>query len=171
MRPALALASFLMLAGCAAQYQGPTQADLDADIARDRRLGHEQCATRFPISPRTNHVAQARCYNEYDVAIIQPRMRFADLNALVNAKRLATAEQADQGALTEAGVEVQMAEIVAYANSESQRRSNSSAQTQAQMASAHAAQSQAMTAAMSAPNPFAVPAPNPCPVLVGGRCR
>jgi hypothetical protein len=138
------------LAGCAAQYQGPTQADLDAGIRRDSQIGKETCARSFPISPRTNHAAQARCYNEYFDAVIMPRMRDHDLGALINAKRLATAEQADQGTLTEAGVEVQMAEVIAYANSESQRRRNSTAQTQAQISTALAAQSQAISAASSA---------------------
>jgi hypothetical protein len=148
MRTTFALSLFFVLAGCTAQ--GPSQADLDADIARDRQLGHEQCAARFPISPRTNHVAQARCYNEYFDAVIMPRMRDHDLGTLINAKRLATAEQADKGLLTDAEVEVQMAEVIAYANSESQRRINSSAQTQAQITTARAAQSQAISAASSA---------------------
>jgi hypothetical protein len=155
------------LAGCAAQYQGPTQADLDAGIRRDIQIGKETCARSFPISPRTNHAAQARCYNEYEVAVIRSRMRYADLSSLVNAKRLALAEKADRGDLTEA----QMAETITYVTGESERRANSSAQTQAQINTALAAQSSANSAAMSVPNTFTVPDANPCPVLVGGRCR
>src|SRR5664280_1421748 len=154
------------LAGCAAQYQGPSQADLDAGIRRDIQIGKETCARSFPISPHTNHVAQARCYNDYEVAVIRSRMRYADLSALVNAKRLALAEKADQGSLTEAEVAAQMAETITYVTGESERRDNSSAQTQAQNNTALAAQSSANSAAMSVPNTFAVPAANPCPVLV-----
>jgi hypothetical protein len=98
-------------------------------------------------------------------------MRYADLSSLVNAKRLALAEKADQGDLTEAEVAAQLAETIAYVTGESERRANSSAQTQAQISTALAAQSSANSAAMSVPNTFAVPAANPCPVLVGGRCR
>ena len=138
------------LAGCAAQYQGPSQADLDAGIRRDIQIGKELCAGRFPISPRTNHVAQARCYNEYFDAVLLPRNRHHDLSALVNAKRLALAEKADQGNLTEAEVAAQMAETITYVTGESERRANSSAQTQAQISTSLAAQSQAISAASSA---------------------
>jgi hypothetical protein len=138
------------LAGCAAQYQGPSQADLDAGIRRDIQIGKETCARSFPISPRTNHAAQARCYNDYEVAVLRSRMRYADLSSLVNAKRLALAEKADQGNLTEAEVAAQMAETITYVTGESERRANSSAQTQAQISTALAAQSQASSAASSA---------------------
>lgn len=141
------------LAGCAAQYQGPTQADLDAGIRRDIQIGKETCARSFPISPHTNHVAQARCYNDYEVAVIRSRMRYADLSALVNAKRLALAEKADRGDLTEAEVAAQMAETITYVTGESERRANSSAQTQAQINTALAGRSQAISAANSATTP------------------
>jgi hypothetical protein len=153
MRPVLALASFFMLAGCAAQYQGPSQAELDVGIRNDIQIGKQQCADRFPISPRKNHVAQAHCYNEYEVAIIRSRMRYPDLSALINAKRLALAEKADRGDLTEAEVAAQMAEAITYVTGESERRANSSAQTQAQINTALAAQSSANSAASSATTP------------------
>jgi hypothetical protein len=168
---ALFLLASMALTDCAAPNMGPNQAAFDASIRRDVSIGNAQCAAQFPIGPRTNHVAQAQCFNKYEVAVIRPRARYPDISVLVNAKRLAIAEQADQGTLTEAAAQAAMAEVLTSAISESDRRDNAAAQTQAQNAAARAAQSSAMSAAMSAPNPFAAPPANRCMVLIGGRCQ
>jgi hypothetical protein len=138
MRMSAVIGLALALSACASQPQGPTQAE---NIRNLFGLGKATCASRFPTSPKHNHVAQAQCYNEFIVANIIPQeQRDADLYTLMNAKRLVLAEEADKGLLSEAEVDSRLAETAAYATSEAYRRNNASAQTQAQMAAARAAQ-------------------------------
>ena len=133
--------------------------------------GRQDCETKFPTSPRHNHVAQARCVAEFKERVVMPQADAPDLIAKQNATSLVVAEKQDKGAISDAEANQQLADAKSAAISELSRRRVAGAQTQAQIASAQAAQSQATTAALSAPNPFAVPAANPCLVLVGARCR
>jgi hypothetical protein len=161
MRTAAGIVLALLLSSCASQPRGPTQADIDAEIRSEQDAAKQDCAARFPTSPKRNHVAQAQCFNSFVVANIMPRESpYADLHALMNAKRLALAEKADKGLLTDLEVESELAETRAYAASEVNRRNNAAAQTQAQIATARAAQSQAISAA-NAPPPVVVAAPPP----------
>jgi hypothetical protein len=168
---AIFLFAAVVLAGCAGHEAAPSQAEIDAGVRSDAAIGKAQCAARFPLGPRVNHVAQAKCYNDYEVAVIRSRIRYPDLSVLVNAKRLAIAEQADQGVMTDAAADAAMAEVISSVTSEYVRRANSEAQTQAQGDAARAAQSSAISAAQAVPNPFVAPPPPPCMVLIGGRCR
>jgi hypothetical protein len=170
MRGPVGIVLALALSSCASQPQGPTQADIDAEIRGELAAAKQDCATRFPISPKHNHVAQAQCYNSFIVANIIPREQpYADLHTLMNAKRLVLAERADKGLMTEAEVEAGLAETRAYATGEVNRRNNASAQTQAQMAAARAAQSQAISAANAPPPVVVVAQPPQCGILMGGR--
>jgi hypothetical protein len=142
-----------VISGCAAQP--PSQAEVNAEIRRDAQVGKQQCDAQFPLGPRINHVANARCINAYSDAVILPRSRYPDLNAMVNSRRMAIAEKADQGVISDNEAEAQMAEIRAYAIGEYDRRDASSAQTGAQLAAARAAQSNSSTIAAPAPVPMA----------------
>jgi hypothetical protein len=94
-------------------------------------------------------------------------VRNPDLANLVTSKRFALGEKVDQGAMTEAEADAELAQTRAWAIGEEQRRDNGAAQTQAQMAAAQAARVQAINSA--SPTTFVV-RPQ-CTVLVGGRCQ
>jgi hypothetical protein len=160
----------LTLSSCASQPQGPTQAELNAQIQSEMAAARQDCATRFPTSPKRNHVAQAKCFNAFVAANLSRITQYGDLQLLMNARRLAVAEKVDQGLMTEADAESQLAETRSYALGEENRRNNAAAQTQAQMATARAAQSQAISAANAPPPVVVVAAPPPqCGILMGGR--
>jgi hypothetical protein len=157
------------LSSCASQPQGPTEADMRAQLQSEMAAAKQDCAARFPTSPRHNHVAQAQCFNTFTFANLARITPYADIQMMMNARRLAVAEKVDQGTMTEADADSQMAEAVVYARGEENRRNNASAQTQAQIATARAAESQAISAA-NAPPPVVVAAPPPqCGILMGGR--
>jgi hypothetical protein len=169
MRGPVGVVLALALTSCASQPQGPTDAQIQSELAA---VGRQDCATRFPTSPKHNHVAQEQCYVSFINSTIVPRLQSPaapDLQALMNARRLALAEKVDQGLLTEADAESQLAETRAYAEGERNRRNDASAQTQAQMATARATQSQAISAATAPPPVVVVAQPPQCGILMGGR--
>jgi hypothetical protein len=143
----------------------------DERMTRIVMAGRQDCETKFPTTPRHNHMAQARCVAEFKERVVMPQDDAPDLIAKLNATSLVVAEKQDKGTISDDEAKRQLADAKSAAISELLRRRADGAQTQAQIVSAQAAQSQATTAALSAPNPFAVPAATPCAVLVGGRCR
>jgi hypothetical protein len=169
MRTPVVIALALAVGSRASQPTGPTDAQIQSELAA---AGKQDCAARFPISPKRNHVAQAQCYVSFINTNIVPRLQSPpepDLQALMNAKRLALAEKLDQGLMTEAEADSQLAETRAYAEGERNRRNNASAQTQAQIAAARAAQSQAISAATAPPPVVVLAQPPQCGILMGGR--
>jgi hypothetical protein len=169
MRTSAVIALALALSACASQPQGPTQAEMNAQIQSAMAATRQDCAARFPTSPKHNHVAQAQCFNAFVVANLSRITQYGDLQMLMNARRLAAAEKVDQGLISEADAEAQLAETRSYALSEENRRNNASAQTQAQMAAARAAQSQAISAATAPPPVVVIAQPPQCGILMGGR--
>jgi hypothetical protein len=81
-------------------------------------------------------------------------------------KRMALAEKEDQGTMTEAEAEAELAQTKAWVVGEESRRDNGAMQTQAQMAAAQAARVQAINSA----SPTFIVQPQ-CAVLIGGRCQ
>lgn len=165
MRATTIAATGLMLCGCAAHH-GPTPAEIEAEQLAKIESAKRDCTERFPTTPGRNHVAWARCYVDFYNRQILPGVRYPDLAKTVTTKRIALAEKMDQGAMTEAEADAELAQARAWAVGEEQRRDNSAMQTQAQIAAARAAQ---IGAANSA-SPTVVVQPQ-CTILVGGRCQ
>jgi hypothetical protein len=169
MRTAAGIVFALLLSSCASQPQGPTQAEMTAQLQSELAAAKQDCAAPFPTSQKHNHVAQAQCYNSFTSANLSRITPYTDLQLMMNARRLAVAEKVDQGIMTEADAESQMAEAVVYARGEENRRNNASAQTQAQITAARAAQSQAISAATAPPPVVVIAQPPQCGILMGGR--
>jgi hypothetical protein len=68
MRTLSAMVAALSLGACAAQPQGPAQADLAAQIRGEFGAGAQSCADRFPTSSEQDRLAQAKCFNANSVA-------------------------------------------------------------------------------------------------------
>jgi hypothetical protein len=166
MRATIVAATTLMLCGCAA-HNGPTPAEIEANQLAQIEDAKRDCTGRFPITPGRNHVAWARCYVDFYNQQILPGVRYPDLAKVVTAKRIALAEKVDQGTMTEAEADAELAQTRAWAVGEDQRRDNGAMQTQAQMAAARAAQ----VSAINSSSPTAVVVQPRCTVLIGGRCQ
>lgn len=164
MRTVIAAATVAVLCGCAA-HTGPTQAEINAAKLAAEAQAKRDCAERFPIGPRSNHAAQARCYADWFDVYILPDVPYPDLARAVTAKRIAIAEKIDRGLMTEAEGDADIAQTRAWAVGEAQRRDNGATQTQAQMAAARAAYMRAFS-----PTPAVVVQPQ-CNILIGGRCQ
>src|SRR5207248_2212909 len=138
------------------------------EAARLRQLvddAKRDCAERYPISPRHNHLAWAQCYVDFHNAHILPTVRYPDLANVITAKRLALAEKVDKGTMTETEADAELAQTRSWAIGEEARRDNGSMQTQAQIAAAQAARVQAIN---SAP---ATPIVQPRCFLIGGQMQ
>lgn len=167
-RSIIGTATALALCGCAAgNNTGPTPAEIEAAQLAQLENAKRDCSERFPITPGHNHVAWAHCYVDFYNIHIIPTVRYPDLANTVTAKRIALAEKVDQGVMTEAEADAELAQTRAWAVGEGQRRDNGAMQTQAQMAAAQAARVQAINSAY--PTPVVIQPQ--CQVIIGGRCQ
>jgi hypothetical protein len=165
MRMVIVAAVGLALCGCARNV-GPTQADTDAALKSGFEAAKVDCQARFPVTAGRNHVAYARCLNEYVTSVLS-RLRYPDLSVLISTKRIELAEKVDKGTMTEVEADAELAQTRAWAEGEGARRNNGAAQAQAQMAAARAAQIQAINSAY----PTTLVVQPQCNVLIGGRCQ
>jgi hypothetical protein len=149
------------LCACAGQ---PDRARQEAALIAAGDAAKRSCDERFPVGPRHNHVARAKCMNDLIQTTMMPGQRDPDLQANLNATRLVVAERLDAGTMTEAEGDSAMAEARVRMFSEQSQRDNGAAQ-------ARAMQSQARSAATSEPTVVVVPPATSCAILVGGRCR
>jgi hypothetical protein len=68
----------------------------DERMTRIVLAGRQECETKFPTSPRRNHLAQARCVVEFNERVVMPQDQFPDLVGKLNATRLVVAEKQDK---------------------------------------------------------------------------
>jgi hypothetical protein len=165
MRSFIAVAAAVALCACARNV-GPTQADTDAALKSGFEAAKADCQSRFPVSPRHNHAAYARCLHEYNASVMS-RVGYPDLLVVISTKRIELAEKVDKGEISEAEADAQLAQTRAWAIGEETRRNNGAMQTQAQMAAAQAARVQAINSA----SPTTLVVQPQCTILVGGRCQ
>jgi hypothetical protein len=117
MRTVIVTAVSLALCGCAGNSGGPTQAATDAALKSGFEAAKADCQARFPVSPGRNHVAHARCLNEYVTSVLL-RLRYPDLSVLISTKRIELAEKVDKGTMTEAEADAELAQTRAKAQRE-----------------------------------------------------
>jgi hypothetical protein len=140
----------IIVAGCSSGTSGRIayQESPDERMTRIVLAGRQECETKFPTTPKHNHVAQAKCIVAFNEQVIVPQDEAPDLIRKTDATRLVVAERLDKGTMSEAEASQQMVDAKSAAISELLHRRSAAAQTQAQMATAQAARSQAMTAAI-----------------------
>jgi hypothetical protein len=123
----------LPIAGCAtgpsiAEQRAAIQAQLEREIA--------DCRLAYPVAPRKNNVALARCINEANSRHMKAH---PDIGAALAATRIAIATKMDAGKISHEEGEAQIAQARAQANSELLRRETSIASVMAQEEAAAAA--------------------------------
>src|SRR5437879_4045680 len=125
----------LLASGCASARQQRWHAANDAVAA-----AIEECRQQRVAGELKSYTASVECSNPRVVATYQaagyPHM---DLIHLVAAYRLALAERADRGELTEAAMRAHFLELMTKVESEAQRRNQTAAQTAAQQSMAYGA--------------------------------
>ena len=90
----------------------------DERMTRIVLAGRQECETKFPTSPRHNHVAQAKCVVAFDEQVVVPQDEAPDLIRKRDATRLVVAERLDKGTMSEAEANQQMADAKSAAISE-----------------------------------------------------
>jgi hypothetical protein len=136
----------LMVAGCGLARQQEMQQQA-AKLNAQRDADNADCRQRFPTTPRTNHVALARCLNEV-AARYWPDQSNRDLLELFVAKRMAIAAQVDAGKISEPEGEVLLAQARTEIVSTAQQRQNAHGLVAAQQQAADAASVQATANAL-----------------------
>jgi hypothetical protein len=156
----LVLASALTLAGCGLAQQAKIQEEIAvAKKTRDAQIA--ECKRRYPDHHRKPVTPRIKCFNEadlnynaaYDQSVGNPQL---DLVRSFTAQRLVIGERYDNGHLSQAQYDAEMASAEADSNSPILQRQNEAdmiAAAQSQAAAAYASSAAASSAAAAASRP------------------
>jgi hypothetical protein len=113
--------------------------------AEIRSAAFQECKDRRLRGELKTHVEEARCANDRILAAYRgANYPYMDLVGLMTAARLAGAEQIDRGQITEAEMELQLAELKTRVANEERRRNLEIAEAQNRAAMVSTAQNQAV---------------------------
>jgi hypothetical protein len=96
MRCFLAIGFCTIVAGCSSgtSERLAYQESPDERMTRIVLAGRQECETKFPTSPRHNHLAQAQCVVEFKERVVMPQDQFPDLIGKLNATSLGCSRKA-----------------------------------------------------------------------------
>jgi len=121
LRMILATIVGLSLSGCGLVARQQQQEQL-ARVKQQAAEAKQDCESRFPTSPKKNHVEQAKCLNAFNESVVKPTSPFPDLIDLLDATRLSLATKVDQGTMSEADANLQLAQTRTHIVQEADRR-------------------------------------------------